>query len=64
VWFQNRRIKWRKQHLELQHQRLAAMKQQLQQQHLHGDDAEDSELDSSSGDGISSFPAAASQPSE
>ncbi|XP_014292512.1 homeobox protein not2 [Halyomorpha halys] len=26
VWFQNRRIKWRKQHLELEQQRLAAMK--------------------------------------
>ncbi|XP_073999791.1 homeobox protein not2-like isoform X2 [Rhodnius prolixus] len=26
VWFQNRRIKWRKQHLELQQQRLAALK--------------------------------------
>ncbi|KDR15934.1 Homeobox protein not2 [Zootermopsis nevadensis] len=51
VWFQNRRIKWRKQHLELQHQRLAAMKQQLQHQHLHGEDVEDSEIDSSSGDG-------------
>jgi hypothetical protein len=33
VWFQNRRIKWRKQHLEIQQQRLAAIKQQ-QQQHL------------------------------
>ncbi|XP_022187765.1 homeobox protein BarH-like 1 [Nilaparvata lugens] len=33
VWFQNRRIKWRKQHLEIQQQRLAAMKQQQQQQH-------------------------------
>ncbi|KAF5301000.1 hypothetical protein FQR65_LT08983 [Abscondita terminalis] len=28
VWFQNRRIKWRKHHLELTHQRLAALKQQ------------------------------------
>ncbi|XP_021926573.1 homeobox protein Nkx-6.3 [Zootermopsis nevadensis] len=64
VWFQNRRIKWRKQHLELQHQRLAAMKQQLQHQHLHGEDVEDSEIDSSSGDGVSSFPARVSQPSE
>ncbi|KAG8231835.1 hypothetical protein J437_LFUL008606 [Ladona fulva] len=36
VWFQNRRIKWRKQHLELQQQRLAAIKhQQQQQQRLH-----------------------------
>ncbi|XP_024085272.1 homeobox protein not2-like [Cimex lectularius] len=26
VWFQNRRIKWRKQHLELQQQQLAALK--------------------------------------
>ncbi|RZF42520.1 hypothetical protein LSTR_LSTR004439 [Laodelphax striatellus] len=32
VWFQNRRIKWRKQHLEIQQQRLAAMKQQQHQQ--------------------------------
>lgn len=30
VWFQNRRIKWRKQHLEIQQQRLAAIKQQNQ----------------------------------
>jgi seryl-tRNA(Sec) selenium transferase len=30
VWFQNRRIKWRKQHLEIQQQRLAAIKQQQQ----------------------------------
>ncbi|EEZ98076.2 homeobox protein unplugged [Tribolium castaneum] len=28
VWFQNRRIKWRKHHLELTHQRLAVLKQQ------------------------------------
>lgn len=38
VWFQNRRIKWRKQHLEFQQQRLAAIKQsQLnqQQENLH-----------------------------
>ncbi|GJQ77063.1 hypothetical protein Trydic_g23634 [Trypoxylus dichotomus] len=28
VWFQNRRIKWRKHHLELTQQRLAALKQQ------------------------------------
>ncbi|XP_034245028.1 homeobox protein engrailed-like ceh-16 [Thrips palmi] len=27
VWFQNRRIKWRKQHLEVEQQRLAAIKQ-------------------------------------
>ncbi|XP_049813703.1 homeobox protein BarH-like 2 [Schistocerca nitens] len=33
VWFQNRRIKWRKQHLELQQQRLAQLKQQQQQLH-------------------------------
>ncbi|KAG8263610.1 hypothetical protein J6590_029088 [Homalodisca vitripennis] len=37
VWFQNRRIKWRKQHLELQQQRLAALKQQ---QHLLQHDQE------------------------
>ncbi|XP_030753096.1 ventral anterior homeobox 1-like [Sitophilus oryzae] len=30
VWFQNRRIKWRKHHLELTHQRLAVLKQQQQ----------------------------------
>ncbi|XP_047116041.1 homeobox protein EMX2-like [Schistocerca piceifrons] len=35
VWFQNRRIKWRKQHLELQQQRLAQLKQQQQQLHHH-----------------------------
>lgn len=28
MWFQNRRIKWRKHHLELTHQRLAVLKQQ------------------------------------
>ncbi|CAG7728842.1 unnamed protein product [Allacma fusca] len=28
VWFQNRRIKWRKQHLEMQQQRLAALRSQ------------------------------------
>uniref|UniRef100_A0A8D8X722 Homeobox protein not2 n=1 Tax=Cacopsylla melanoneura TaxID=428564 RepID=A0A8D8X722_9HEMI len=33
VWFQNRRIKWRKQHLEFQQQRLAAIKQQQLNQH-------------------------------
>ncbi|KAE8751669.1 hypothetical protein FOCC_FOCC001517, partial [Frankliniella occidentalis] len=32
VWFQNRRIKWRKQHLEVEQQRLAAIKQHPQQQ--------------------------------
>ncbi|KAL1129537.1 hypothetical protein AAG570_012482, partial [Ranatra chinensis] len=32
VWFQNRRIKWRKQHLEVQQQRLAAIKQRQQRQ--------------------------------
>nr|CAD7423355.1 unnamed protein product [Timema monikensis] len=47
VWFQNRRIKWRKQHLELQQQRLAALKHQQQLQHQH---MEDSELESNSGD--------------
>ncbi|XP_069679781.1 homeobox protein Nkx-6.1 [Periplaneta americana] len=66
VWFQNRRIKWRKQHLELQQQRLAALKhqQQLQHQQLHGEDMEDSEMESNSGDETSSFPSAAPQPSE
>ena len=28
VWFQNRRIKWRKHHLEMNQQRLALLKQQ------------------------------------
>ena len=28
MWFQNRRIKWRKQHLEMQQQRLAALRSQ------------------------------------
>ena len=31
VWFQNRRIKWRKQHLEMTQQRLALLKQHRQQ---------------------------------
>lgn len=34
VWFQNRRIKWRKQHLEIEQQRLAAIKQHPM--HHHG----------------------------
>ncbi|XP_065157083.1 homeobox protein not2-like [Atheta coriaria] len=37
VWFQNRRIKWRKHHLELTHQRLAVLKQQqilMEESHL------------------------------
>ncbi|XP_033610768.1 homeobox protein Nkx-6.1 isoform X2 [Cryptotermes secundus] len=65
VWFQNRRIKWRKQNFEEQQQRLAALKhhqqQLLQHQQLQGEDIEDSELESNSGD---SFPARAQQPSE
>lgn len=31
VWFQNRRIKWRKQHLEIQQQRLANIHQRSTQ---------------------------------
>lgn len=27
MWFQNRRIKWRKHHLEITHQRLAMLRQ-------------------------------------
>ncbi|XP_066991058.2 homeobox protein Nkx-6.1-like [Anabrus simplex] len=55
VWFQNRRIKWRKQHLELQQQRLAALKhqQQMQQQQL---DMEDSDGESNSGDDTPCYP--------
>lgn len=34
VWFQNRRIKWRKQHLEMTQQRLALLKQHRQQKLL------------------------------
>ncbi|XP_065206996.1 homeobox protein MOX-2-like [Planococcus citri] len=34
VWFQNRRIKWRKQHLEMTQQRLALMKHTRQQRLL------------------------------
>ena len=66
VWFQNRRIKWRKQHLEIQQQRLAALKhqQQLQHQQLHGEDMEDSELESTSGDEGSSFPTGITQPTD
>ncbi|PSN38339.1 Homeobox protein not2 [Blattella germanica] len=66
VWFQNRRIKWRKQHLELQQQRLAALKhqQQLQHQQLHGEDMEDSEVESNSGDESSNFPTGVPQQPE
>ncbi|KAK3928749.1 Homeobox protein not2 [Frankliniella fusca] len=35
VWFQNRRIKWRKQHLEVEQQRLAAIKQHPLQHPAH-----------------------------
>ncbi|EEB18495.1 Homeobox protein Hox-B1, putative [Pediculus humanus corporis] len=45
VWFQNRRIKWRKQHLEIQQQRLAAIKQQNQRGDV--DDSDDESGDSS-----------------
>lgn len=44
VWFQNRRIKWRKQHLEIQQQRLAAIKQQ--QQRSESDASDDESVDS------------------
>lgn len=40
VWFQNRRIKWRKQHLEIQQQRLAAIKQQSQRGDIEESDDE------------------------
>lgn len=43
VWFQNRRIKWRKQHLEIQQQRLAV----LRSQQLDMDDEESSDFGSS-----------------
>ncbi|KAF4521530.1 hypothetical protein B566_EDAN009498 [Ephemera danica] len=46
VWFQNRRIKWRKQHLEIQQQRLAALKQQQQQQQMGPEDESMSEASS------------------
>ncbi|XP_018323208.1 homeobox protein Hox-D3 [Agrilus planipennis] len=51
VWFQNRRIKWRKHHLELTHQRLAALKQQQQlllseqQQQIDTNDTNSSSVD-------------------
>ncbi|KAK6635603.1 hypothetical protein RUM44_000857 [Polyplax serrata] len=40
VWFQNRRIKWRKQHLEIQQQRLAAIKQQNPNEEVEDSDDE------------------------
>nr|CAI5855929.1 unnamed protein product [Callosobruchus analis] len=48
VWFQNRRIKWRKHHLELTHQRLAVLKQQqllLDDAHPDGQDTNSSNPD-------------------
>nr|CAH7766656.1 unnamed protein product [Callosobruchus chinensis] len=48
VWFQNRRIKWRKHHLELTHQRLAVLKQQqllLDDAHPDGQDTSSSNPD-------------------
>ena len=35
VWFQNRRIKWRKQHLEAQQMRLVNWRQQHEEQQDH-----------------------------
>ncbi|XP_054287920.1 homeotic protein distal-less-like [Macrosteles quadrilineatus] len=56
VWFQNRRIKWRKQHLELQQQRLAALKQQ--QQRLQQEQELESDPETSRGDDPQHFLAA------
>ncbi|XP_065347512.1 homeobox protein bagpipe-like [Cloeon dipterum] len=51
VWFQNRRIKWRKQHLEIQQQRLAAIKQQQRLQPSQEEEEEESfSLESSASD--------------
>ncbi|XP_046998090.1 homeobox protein H2.0-like [Schistocerca americana] len=46
VWFQNRRIKWRKQHLELQQQRLQQQQQQPQVGRLEASTPGDSDGDS------------------
>uniref|UniRef100_A0A2S2R8A4 Homeobox protein not2 n=1 Tax=Sipha flava TaxID=143950 RepID=A0A2S2R8A4_9HEMI len=46
VWFQNRRIKWRKQHLEIQQQRLANIHQRSTQDMVQEcDEDEDSEAE-------------------
>ncbi|CAG9769541.1 unnamed protein product [Ceutorhynchus assimilis] len=48
VWFQNRRIKWRKHHLEITHQRLAVLKQQqmlLDDSHPDVQDTNSSEME-------------------
>ncbi|XP_060870549.1 homeobox protein engrailed-like ceh-16 [Metopolophium dirhodum] len=46
VWFQNRRIKWRKQHLEIQQQRLANIHQRSTQGMVQeGEEDEDSETE-------------------
>ncbi|XP_050420974.1 homeobox protein engrailed-like ceh-16 [Adelges cooleyi] len=46
VWFQNRRIKWRKQHLEIQQQRLANIHQRTTQDNVQEcEEDEDSETD-------------------
>ncbi|XP_050548010.1 homeobox protein not2-like, partial [Daktulosphaira vitifoliae] len=46
VWFQNRRIKWRKQHLEIQQQRLANIHQRNTHEIVQEcEDDDDSETD-------------------
>ncbi|XP_044739862.1 homeobox protein Hox-B5b-like [Chrysoperla carnea] len=51
VWFQNRRIKWRKHHLEITHQRLAVIKQQQQQLQHHLLQEAENTMDSSTSSG-------------